>query len=243
MNDLTETQEKNEELITELILLVFDKAQEASRKTNEYGLSKYLSDYFTEEYNSTLELTTFRRYYKGYVSKVIKKIIPNEATRDILAKYLEFENYESFLKNSECEIAKRKLRTALRNTKSIWKKRTSISLLLFIITFIALSLLALRYEEKNCMIWTGGHFEKIKCSGTKNEENLDPIRLKEFKQVYFRKCDTFFLWDNPDEPIIWYDKSKNKVTLFTAPGIHPTNRKTLKPITQTIIDNHIEPCP
>jgi len=95
--------------------------------------------------------------------------------------------------------------------------------------------------DNDCMIWVNGHYEKTKCSGKKLEKKFVKEVVKNFKELKLLcKDDTFFL---NEEPVVWYDKSKTIMTYFTAPGIHPINRKTLKPITQTIIDNHIEPCP
>ena len=91
------------------------------------------------------------------------------------------------------------------------------------------------------MIWVGNHYEKIKCSGGKLEKSLDQETLAEMKQLNgLCKGSTFFLPN--DEPVVWYDKYHNKLTFFTKEGIHPTNGRTLKPVTPYIINKYAEEC-
>ena len=94
--------------------------------------------------------------------------------------------------------------------------------------------------NNDCMVWVDDHYEKTICSGARLEKRLDKETLNDFKELKFLcKDSTFF---SNGEPVVWYDKSNTIMTYFTAPGIHPTNGKTLKSITQDMIDAHVPEC-
>ncbi|KFF22598.1 hypothetical protein [Chryseobacterium sp. JM1] len=91
--------------------------------------------------------------------------------------------------------------------------------------------------EAKCMYWNEDHYQKVFC----NDENITgkPIPLDKGLLENFRKItfpDTITL---KSEGKIWYSKSDGKLEYFTRPGIHPTNNKPLKEISDYIIKTHI----
>lgn len=229
---------KREEFIQMLAVLVFDKAKKESKRTSINGLATYLRDAI----NDKIGVKTLERFYKGHILRRKKeKRNPQEYTLDILSQYIDYDDFNDFLGKSkkEKERVKRIIALILLEEKC---KKNAMKYRIGILFFAGLFLfMTLKYQEKNCMIWVGNHYEKIKCSGGKLEKSLDQETLEEMKQLNgLCKGSTFFLPN--DEPIVWYDKHHNKLTYFTKEGIHPTNGKTLKPISQYIIDKYAEEC-
>ncbi len=87
------------------------------------------------------------------------------------------------------------------------------------------------------MVWNEDHFERTKCSGTGNEELLVTFSLANFKKII--NTDTITSFFKNGKVQVWYDKSNKELEFFTAPGIHPVNGKTLKPVTSYIIEKYI----
>jgi len=94
------------------------------------------------------------------------------------------------------------------------------------------------FTPKNCMVWLEDHYEKIDCNDPEIKGEiltLDEKQLEHFRKVSYSDTLTFF--DLYGNPLIWYSKSNGVYELFTDHGLHPVTQKTLKPITNTIINN------
>ncbi|KIA92710.1 hypothetical protein OA93_22820 [Flavobacterium sp. KMS] len=100
-------------------------------------------------------------------------------------------------------------------------------------------------EEENCMVWNKDHYEEVPCDDVSNTMTLlSPIVMKKeeglisnFKKI--KACDTTSFF-KMGKPCIWYGKSfDGTYEYFTAPGLHPETGKTLRPITQYMVDKHI----
>ncbi|OUL61106.1 hypothetical protein [Flavobacterium sp. AJR] len=100
-------------------------------------------------------------------------------------------------------------------------------------------------EDENCMVWNKDHYEEVPCDNVSNTMTLlSPIVMKKeeglisnFKKI--EACDTTSFF-KMGKPCIWYGKSfDGNYEYFTAPGLHPETGKTLRPITQYMIDKHI----
>ncbi|WP_422350010.1 hypothetical protein [Flagellimonas sp.] len=220
---------KKEELIQELMELVFEKAQKESKKKPIHGLAKYLSDRFEESFQFNIDVNTFTRYYKGYISKEKEKQSPTDDVLNALCQYLDHKDFKDFEIKSECEIVKRKLRKEITRQEEKYKKMISMSLVIGVLLLGTLSFFISKYYKKNCMIWVEDHYEKIRCSGLENERKLNEVELQKMRKIIPEIC----------EHELWYDKTDNKVTFFTYYGKHPTNGKTLKRVTEHICEIHI----
>lgn len=100
-------------------------------------------------------------------------------------------------------------------------------------------------EEENCMVWNKDHYEEVPCENVSNTMSLfspevtkkDEVLISNFKKI--EACDTTSFF-KMGKPCIWYGKSFNgNYEYFTAPGLHPETGKTLRPITQYMIEKHI----
>ncbi|WP_303318584.1 hypothetical protein Q4Q34_04555 [Flavivirga abyssicola] len=226
-----------EELIQELLELVFTKAIKASKKTKIHGISKYLQEALDEK----IDKRTLTRYYDGYIlNKASERKTITEYYLDILSEYLGYENYKKFELNREAEIEKKVLRHEIININNKLNKIKRIglcsSLALLVISLLFIS----KYYKKNCMIWVNDHYEKIRCSGLDNEKRLNKVVLKDFKKIYVCKDSTFF---KEGKPIVHYTRHNNDTEFFTMDGEHPIYEGVYTdPITRTIIDSRVPPC-
>ncbi len=221
---------KKEELVQELMELVFEKAKKDSKKKSIHGLAKYLETKFLEELRFSIGVNTFTRYYKGYILKKGTRQSPTDDVLNALCHYLNHKNFKDFENKSESEIAKKRLRKEITVLKEKNKRMASISLLTMALLLGSLTFFITKYFKKNCMIWVDDHYEKIRCSGLENERKLDEVVLLKMKEIKRPlQC----------EHEMWYDKTDNKVTFFTYHGKHPINGKTLKRVTERICEKYI----
>lgn len=111
---------------------------------------------------------------------------------------------------------------------------TGIICLLFLVYYFA--------QQKQCMQWSGNHYEEVNCDlkiqeiGTYNvAEPLDE-RIINLRKI--QVCDTTTFFKN-GEAVIWYVKVGDSVEFFNTHGRHPENKKPLRPVTQYIIDKYL----
>lgn len=118
-----------------------------------------------------------------------------------------------------------------------WKK--IVITISFISSIVAITYLGIDWKLKNCMTWTGIEYEKVYCSKSYDPKIIpvDIKRLKEFKKIEVDTNYTFF--DDNAKAIVWYHKTGGKIEFFTKPGIHPTNNKPLKSVTQEIVRKYV----
>ncbi|SED12665.1 hypothetical protein SAMN04489761_4355 [Tenacibaculum sp. MAR_2009_124] len=228
----------------EIVALALKKIQEnegAHIKTKK--AAECLSSLLFDEYGVTYGERSLRNVYNDQI-KISKPEVLNA-----LCNFLDFENYEDFLKkhdkeedqketNIEGKESKKKIKHV--KVKPINKKRLVITALLYITTIIGFSVFSV--NEQRWMAWKIDHYEEVNFNLKKYKlehlEMYDAIKIENFKKIEAICDDIYFNEEN--EPKIWYRKvSKNKIELFTAPGLHPVNGKTLKPISTYMIDKYI----
>ncbi len=221
---------EKEELIQELIELVFEKAQKESKKKPIHGLASYLSTKFLENFQFSIDVNTFTRYYKGYILKNGKRQVPTDDVLNALCQYLDYTGFKDFEMKSEEGIVQRALRREIKALKKRMERITFIGLIGAVFLLGVLGFFVSKYYKKNCMVWMGDHYAKIRCSGLENERKLDEVVLLKMQKI-----------ENPQQckHDLWYDKSDNKVSFFTYFGEHPTNGKTLKQVTEHICEKYI----
>ncbi|MCD0476701.1 hypothetical protein LPB87_20100 [Flavobacterium sp. EDS] len=129
-------------------------------------------------------------------------------------------------------------------TKSGFKK-TYLAVLAVILVSAGLFAIWSFNDDENCMVWNKDHYEEIPCEKVSDAMTLfEPIVIKKDESLIsnFKKikvCDTTSFF-KMGKPCVWYGKCfDGNYEYFTAPGLHPETEKTLKPITQYIIDRHI----
>ena len=95
--------------------------------------------------------------------------------------------------------------------------------------------------KKECMQWNSNHYEVVDCS-TESSGFLDPRIPLNKDRLGLKKLDpkTIKTYFENGQPRVWYAKIDDKIELFNQPGLHPTTGKTLKPITQYIINKYLK---
>jgi len=100
-------------------------------------------------------------------------------------------------------------------------------------------------DEDDCMVWNKDHYEVVSCDVVSNKMSLlSPIVTKKEENIIsnFKKikvCDTTSFF-KLGKPCVWYGKSfEGNYECFNIPGLHPETGKTLKPITQYIVDKYL----
>ncbi|WP_432411751.1 hypothetical protein [Rasiella sp. SM2506] len=204
-----------EQLLTD----AFNKAKKNSTSSSALGLATHIYDALELKCKQPTSADAIRGYYRKWENKESFNI--SNTAKDHLALYLDFEDYKSYLES--------------KNTKTINTKRYQYALL---VLFLVVAFFIYDATRKKCMIWDETKFVKIHCEET-NAKPIDPVLLTKFKKVE-AECREDFFFDRDGSPKIWYYKQgKKNLELFTHPGIHPNNGKTLNAITGYMITEHI----
>ena len=99
------------------------------------------------------------------------------------------------------------------------------------------------FFKKQCMQWSGDHYEEVSCDleiqgfGTFNSPEPYDNRVINLRRIAV--CDTTTFFRN-EKAIVWYAKVGNNAEFFNTHGTHPENGKALRPVTQYIIDKYVK---
>ena len=252
----------DEGLIKKIVEEVFEKAKTKSASHSRYALSKEV------ESESKLSYKTVERSYNKYISKINDEdYTPNADSVDQFCVYLGYRDYADYVAQNSGKEKTKKERPANNHTLkkgpnteenydknpiTTRKNRQFISVAGFLVTCILITAY-INYSKKDsdsakiglCMTWTGRLYEKIPCSkGSYSTygnaiEPYDEKRYENFKQVEVDITTSFFSEQN-QKPLLWYYKNEQgEIEYYTAPGLHPVNGKTLKAVTEYIIEKYV----
>lgn len=212
-----------------IIEAAFKKAERETGRETVNANAQFLSEYLLESYKYSISTKSVTRYYKGESS-------PNLQVLNYLAQYLGYDNYETYLAwNSGLD--KEKLDSIPGQQNFLSSKKTLAIISILVIVIAVSGYIGFKNGESGCMVWKNDHYEIADCTGSIGEKKNVPYILSNFRKVQVSDTTTFF---KKGEVQIWYDKSNNEVEFFTAPGIHPDNGKTLKPISEYMIEKYIK---
>lgn len=130
-----------------------------------------------------------------------------------------------------------------RNIGRFKKRKVIVFILFWFLFFMGYTVNKIIFPEKECMMWNGNHYEAVDCKNEKlstgeftSVEVLNE-NLLSLKKIEINKNTIFF---KKGKPIVWYGKSfDGNYEYFNQPGLHPETEKTLKPISQYIINKYI----
>lgn len=151
-------------------------------------------------------------------------------------------NMESSNDISRRDEVERKLPVFEEFKNTIVSKRIGFIILsIFILGGFGYGMKSAFFPDKNCMIWVKNHYEAVNYDSVKDSAEVRVLKqevLDNFKKVAV--CDTTTFFKN-GQPLFWYSKvpTMNEIECFNQPGLHPETGKTLKPITDYIINKYI----
>lgn len=127
-----------------------------------------------------------------------------------------------------------------KDWKSV-KKAGFIIMILISLSFMTYTVKEIVFPSKECMQWKVNHYEPVDCSNQKLGIGqwdlifpIDENTMKLKKWDSKKKLDFF----TNEKPIVWYSKEDGVIELFNQPGFHPETGKSLKPITDYIIEKY-----
>lgn len=92
-------------------------------------------------------------------------------------------------------------------------------------------------RKKDCIFWKNDHYERIFCDEKISGENIIVANEEKITLKKILLPDTLTIENSLGK--VWYNKKDKKVEFFTHYGIHPTNGKTLKPVTKHILETYV----
>jgi hypothetical protein len=125
------------------------------------------------------------------------------------------------------------------------RKKIIIPLAFVSLFFMGYTAKNIIFPAKECMQWNENHYEAVDCSNDKlglgqlslvvpaDEQIMKLEKLDPMKALVFFKN---------EKPIVWYCKKDGEIELFNQPGFHPETAKSLKPITNYIIQRYKLKC-
>ncbi|AVR47071.1 hypothetical protein C7S20_18460 [Christiangramia fulva] len=212
-------------MTNQIVLEAFKKAEDDSGKGSVNGKAEFLSEYILENYKYSISTKSLTRYYKGQSS-------PNLQINDCLALYLGYEDYKAYLKQNPGN-KKNVFSGGMRY--NLYSKRNLVILLMLILLIVTSGYIGFISSKKECMVWNQDHYVKTECKGLKSERRFIPYIYNNFKKIQVSDSISFF---KNGKANIWYDKTDGEIELFSAPGIHPINGNTLKPITKYMVNKY-----
>ncbi|AYN04953.1 hypothetical protein [Flavobacterium sp. 140616W15] len=202
-----------------------------SDNTARIELAAILVDFEKRPYNKFLKEEAIVKKPKNILEVPVQSAIKEETVVDLTTEIQQ----KAFVGNSTNYTVRGKPKPRIVYLVS------AFSLIIFMAGLVVWNL----YNVRDCMVWNEDHYEAVSCDEVPNSMSLlEPIVLKKedgiilnFKKI--KVCDTTSFF-KMGKPCVWYGKCfDGNYEYFTAPGLHPETEKTLKPITQYIIDRHI----
>ncbi len=226
----------------ELILEAFKNGEEILMKNGSNhpsinSISEHIATFLTEDLKHSTNSRTLRNYYNKALDDEQINISRIETVNG-LCKYLGFKDYKDFIKSKETVDQP----TVEKENKKTGLKKIYLFGFITIAAVLITVLLFMSNNEPKFMIWKIDHYEEVGLD--LNKYKLSDLKVYKQERIdNFRKIqpDCNYPFYNTDGSVrIWYGKNDKKdYEFFTDLGLHPRTGKTLKPITNYIIDKYI----
>lgn len=219
-----------------LVSQAFQKAKADLGSDKITHLSKHLSDYIVEDSKAPYGEKALRISYNKISKNTNEKIYLKEHAAEALSRYLGFINYADFLQKNSNEHSSK-----ISKSQNFLKRNTLV--IFFSLVFIAALFTYNSATKQKWMVWQDNHYIEVDFDTEKYKINqlkfYKKERIQNFKKIN-PTCDTTQFFNEDGSVKIWYGKNRNKkLEYFTALGLHPETGKTLRPITQYMIDKYI----
>lgn len=214
----------------ELLKESFEKAGELIGNDSLNSRAIYLADYISDDFKYPITAKSLIRYYKG-------ESTPRLEVLEGLAAFLGMKDYEHYLQSRKPEKQEERERLGFRKEKRPGKKELWLLVGFLLVALGAPAYHALVKEDADCIAWVGTEYEAVPCSGSELEMEFNQDLLDNFKRIEVTGQTEFFRHGRPQ---IWYYKNGGELEYYTAPGLHPENKMTLKPITKYMINKYVK---
>lgn len=233
----------------ELLLAAFEKAKEKELKRgykdpSKSSLASLLSDFIESEYQFQFGERSLRDYYNQAVEGNSIEI-KQQKVLDGLSHYLGYSNYTDYLlKNAPESLGasgEEREKPEYSSSLKPFLKRNKMTLGVIVVALLLVVSISI-FSKPRWMEWDGTHYIEVSFDANKLKSGvLKPYkkdRIDDFELIE-PTCETRFF--NEDKSVrVWYGKnSGGKWEFFSSYGLHPNTGKTLKPITQYIVDKYI----
>lgn len=230
-----------------LLKRAFEKAKKEIDTEIKTRASKYLSDFIFEDTGEQYGERILRDKYNKVKNNETEKIELRNYVQEALSNFLGYDNYLHFInenkKENKDETVEEKIIEGLSFFDKIKTsiKKNKIYLIVGLLSIISISIYQIVTKQK-CMVWQEDHYVEVACDLSRIQRGNSVLykkdRIKSFKQIYPDSNYPFF---TPDGAVtVWYGKNKKgDLEFFTDLGLHPETGKTLKPITQYMIDKYL----
>ncbi len=234
-----------------IVALSFIEAHQKNPLANsKNALAKTISEKINKNENGSSDekhrySKTLLNYYNYYFSNG-KKQTPSDSIINKLLNYLGYDSKQQFVNNQPSDISYLHKIPFINepNTEGGKEEKYTFNLpwkeVVITISFISVVSFAyfgVNWKQKECMIWSNDHYEKIACDKTPNPDLFyNQNIVQNFKRVELDTAMTIF---KNGKALFWYDKDGGEIEFFTKGGRHPVNNKVLKPVTETIIRKYV----
>lgn len=203
----------------QLLTEVFKKAKKDSSSTSALGLATHIHEALDVACKQPITTDAIRGYYGKFQNDESFNIANN--SKNQLALYVGYKNYNDYVRKN--------------SMNPVHKKRYQ-----FVVVLLVSLVIYFVYDatRKKCMIWQENQFVRIHCEEA-GAKPLDQRLLVNFRKVQ-SECREDFFFNRDGTPNVWYyKKGKHDLELFTMPGEHPENGKTLDDITRYMVKEHL----
>ena len=248
---------------------VFQKASNETTETSFSGILKSLERDLLDDFKINLSFRSFETYYKTLVENDGDYNI-KAAILDDLSIYLGYENFRNFCmdwKTIEYAVTQTLSKIVINITNKpiftmpdfVKKNGLGIMEMVFVLLLVTGGVIFSNGEkkgdtsfnlgfmsnvkpdvDKKYMYWNGERYIATDSSDLGPQIEIVPMNPNTFRYLRRITREDTLTTDNAMGKV-WYDKSNNNVEFFTSPGEHPENGKTLKDVSETILNNHAGP--
>ncbi|MBL7881354.1 MAG: hypothetical protein JNN23_16085 [Chryseobacterium gambrini] len=242
---------------------VFKKASDNTTERSFSGILKSLERDLLDDFRISLSYRTFETYYKAIVDNDGDYNI-KPAILDDLSKYLEYDDFRSFCldwKTIEYTVSQTLSKIVINitnkpifNLPDVFKKNgLGIMEMVFVLLLVTGGVVFSNNKTSKPLGWMSGwgapatdkpymYWDKDRYMATDSSSlhsRVEVVPMRDFAFINMKKImrpDTLTV-DNAMGKV-WYDKSNNHVEFFTSFGKHPENEKTLKEVSEHILETY-----
>jgi len=171
-------------------------------------------------------------------SKAVEILQPK--VLNALCMYLGYDNYQDYIK-VQGEISTPTKSPTEENKRSFLKRHSKWIALFGVMIIIGLGIIFFS-DNQRWMEWDTNHYVEVSFNAKKLQEGTLKLykkdRIENFRKVSLT-CDSVFFNANA-RPNFWYGKnSRKQLEYFTGLAKHPETGKSLKPLSQYMINKYI----